>query len=342
MKTKAKSEKQTVKIMGHTVTVGTKAHAKLVADKKRFDDLSKHETGNASAPTQSPIIIKQGGGASSAIVPVVVVGSLFAGYFFVLKPYLAKRAAGLAEGDTSPEGIIATRFKTVFGERGNKNTYVSDVDYKAAAALLTNDNQKKVYEIYSKLTDRQLSDDIANHISPDVKSKADKIQAYNSKPGKLFSVIDNKVKFEVVPGDFVRFAPGQKTPVTAYFKPFGIILNDLKGNDIYAEFLKKLKSDPKTVPFTVSVPIKPSANAYKITAVKEITWGGVQKAEPFFWKFSRPFVNTKKSFAAIQILVGKDTKGKPNLVWIDGRDMVAYKATSKSEKGIGNVCSKLI
>lgn len=35
--------KKTVKILGQTVTVGTKLHAKLAAQVKHFNDLSKHE-----------------------------------------------------------------------------------------------------------------------------------------------------------------------------------------------------------------------------------------------------------------------------------------------------------
>jgi hypothetical protein len=37
------SKKQTVKILGQTVTVGTKLHAKLVAQVKHFNDLAKYE-----------------------------------------------------------------------------------------------------------------------------------------------------------------------------------------------------------------------------------------------------------------------------------------------------------
>ena len=40
----ATTKKQIVKILGHTVTVGTKAHAKLVEQVKHFNDLSKYET----------------------------------------------------------------------------------------------------------------------------------------------------------------------------------------------------------------------------------------------------------------------------------------------------------
>jgi len=37
------TKKQTVKILGQTVTVGTKMHAKLVAQVKHFNDLAKYE-----------------------------------------------------------------------------------------------------------------------------------------------------------------------------------------------------------------------------------------------------------------------------------------------------------
>jgi len=36
--------KATEKIFGQTVTVGTKLHAKLVQQRKQFNDLLKHET----------------------------------------------------------------------------------------------------------------------------------------------------------------------------------------------------------------------------------------------------------------------------------------------------------
>jgi hypothetical protein len=37
------TKKQTVKVLGQTVTVGTKLHAKLIAQVKHFNDLLKHE-----------------------------------------------------------------------------------------------------------------------------------------------------------------------------------------------------------------------------------------------------------------------------------------------------------
>ena len=37
------TKKQTVKIFGQTVTIGTKLHAKLAQQKKQFDDLNNYE-----------------------------------------------------------------------------------------------------------------------------------------------------------------------------------------------------------------------------------------------------------------------------------------------------------
>jgi hypothetical protein len=39
-----KVAKQTVRIFGQDVTVGTKLHAKLVQQKKQFDDLNTYES----------------------------------------------------------------------------------------------------------------------------------------------------------------------------------------------------------------------------------------------------------------------------------------------------------
>jgi hypothetical protein len=39
----AKAKKETVKILGQTVTVGTKLHEKLVYQVKHFNDLAKFE-----------------------------------------------------------------------------------------------------------------------------------------------------------------------------------------------------------------------------------------------------------------------------------------------------------
>jgi hypothetical protein len=42
-KNKMKNQKQKVKVLGQTVTVGSKLHAKLIAQVKQFNDLAKYE-----------------------------------------------------------------------------------------------------------------------------------------------------------------------------------------------------------------------------------------------------------------------------------------------------------
>lgn len=50
METKMKMKtKQTVRVMGIECTVGTKKHAKLVADAKHYDDLARSENGMGRA-----------------------------------------------------------------------------------------------------------------------------------------------------------------------------------------------------------------------------------------------------------------------------------------------------
>ena len=39
----AKKDGKTTKVLGHTVREGSKKHSRLVADKKRYDDLAKSE-----------------------------------------------------------------------------------------------------------------------------------------------------------------------------------------------------------------------------------------------------------------------------------------------------------
>ncbi len=200
----------------------------------------KRNIGNTT--TQAPIIIRDGGGGvgTGGIIVLVLAG---ASALYFGNRYLKKRAENKAEADTSPEATIANQLKVVFDKFP-----VSDADYRTVALQITNENQPKVRELYRKLTGRNLTDDIANHIGAGNQAKADKIKAYNSKPGRLFSITpDNKIKFEVVKGDLIRFAPGQTTPVTFYNNPFGIILNDVKDLKEYQPLLKKLKSNIKTV-----------------------------------------------------------------------------------------------
>ncbi len=296
----------------------------------------KRSIGDTTAPASAPnIIVKSGGGVAG---PAVIGVGLFAAYFFVIKPMISAHAENKAEGDTTPEGQVANQFKAVFGPKDSPNWVVNDADYKQAALLLTNGNKKLVFEKYRALTDRNLSDDISKHINPANQAAAAKIQQYNSKPGKLFSITpDNKVKFEVGKGDTIRFVPGQTSPIRVYAQPMGIALNDVKDAKAYAMLLSKLKADPKTVSLTVSVQVKPNAKVYPVVETKEILWSGIQESTSFF-KIFYPFVNTKRSYAAIKIQTGNDPKTyKPVYAWIDARDMIVF-----NKKSIGSTLQNLM
>lgn len=288
----------------------------------------KKSIGNTAS---SPIVIQEKGGSNGVVLPIIGIGALFAGYQFILKPYLAQLKENKAEGDTTPEAQVANQFKAVFGPKDHPNWVVSDSDYQAAALLLTDSNKKLVFEKYKALTDRNLSDDISKHESSDVQSKAAKIQQYNSKPGKLFSITpDGKIQFEVVKGDKIRFAPGQTTPVNFYSSSFGIVLNELNNPELNA----KLAKDPKTAASTVKVSVKPSAALYTVISTKEIPYSGMAENSGFF-KYVKPYVNVSKTFAAVQIGILSKKTGKPVLLWVDARDLMTFKKTAV--KGMGTV-----
>ena len=289
---------------------------------------SKKSIGNTAA--QAPIIIKSGGGGVA--MPLTIGGLSLAAYFFILKPMLEQRSKNSAESDNSPEGQIAIQLKTVFDKFP-----VSDKDYLLVAAQITPANKARVYELYRKLTGNNLSDEIANHITTGYQANATKVQGYNSKPGKLFSITpEGKVKFEVAPGDFIGFAKGQTSPITVYNALLGVSLNDFKSNPKYNEIISALKKNPKTIGLTVSVDIKPNANKYKVVETKTFAVNGIQPADDF-WKVIRPYVKTAKTYAAVRILSGFTKEKKPIYAWVDGRDMVSLKALS----GLGTI-DKLI
>lgn len=277
----------------------------------------------AKTNSNNPIVVKTGGiGAGGAILSLLLIG----GGSYAAYKLVNQRKKNSAEKELDSEaGQIALQLKNVF-----QSFPVSDSAFQSAWLQVNASNKAEVFRLYRNLTGRNLSDDISKRITPSAQARSTKVEQYNSKPGKLFSITgDNKIKFEVAKGDFIRFAPGQKTPIKAYNSPFGIILNEINN----PELNKKLKSNPNTVAATVSISIKPSARLFKVEQTLEIPYEGIRKADGFF-QAVRPFVNTRKVFAAIRILAGiNPATKKPVYLWIDARDMV----TSKQLKGLGNV-----
>lgn len=282
----------------------------------------------AAAPAENITVKTKGGGG--ILVPLAITSVAGVLGFIAIKKLVAAHNENKAEGDSSPEADIATKLKYVFG-----NTPVDDAAYQTAAALITDSNRKEVYRIYKQLTSRNLSDDIGNHINVNAANFSDKIQKVNSKPGKTASITpEGTISFEIVKGDYVRFAPGQTTPITVYNSPFGLVIDRLKNIPRYPEMISKLKNNPKTVALTISVQIKPSAKQWPVVSTQEITMADLTK-QTGFWSIVGPYSTNKNNIAALQIVGGTNLKtGKPVLVWVNAHDVIkGVKAVPVKKKG---------
>lgn len=295
------------------------------------------------APAPAPVVIQSGkpNGGIGMAGAVVILGLAVGGYFAYGKWAKDKNeAAGEALTNTE-EGQIASALKVIFDA-----SFPSSDEYRRVALRITTANKPEVYRIYKLLTGKNLSDELTRFKS-DVVEKANKIENYNSKVDGLFRISpDGSIKFEVVRGDMIRFAPGQTTPIRVYSNEAGLWIEEMLknppafyGNRVKAD-IDALKKNPKTVAKTVSVDVKPNTKYYAVVQTKEIPIESLAKSDGFFYSLVKPYVATRKVFAAIQIVTGKDPKtGRVVTAWIDARDMVK---APKPVKGLGQIASNLI
>ncbi|MCC7050173.1 MAG: hypothetical protein IT239_00120 [Bacteroidia bacterium] len=261
----------------------------------------------------NPIIVKSPTSPVTYLFGAAAIGgALFFGYKFYKQQ---QEKAGEKELDTDA-GRIALQLKNLFD-----SFVVNDADFRRIYTQVNNTNSDQVTKLYRQLTGRNLTDDIASKISSKSVSNAQKIVTYNSKPGGLFKIDENEnIVFNIGRNDLIRFMPGQTTPIKAYARPQGIILRELNSNQL----IENLKKDPKTAPATVSIDIKPSARVFKVVNTMQIPFESVQRASG--WQKYLRFVNTRKVFAAVEIITGVNKKtNKAITAWIDARDMVTFK-----------------
>ncbi len=261
----------------------------------------------------NPIIVKSPTSPVTYLFGATAIGgALFFGYKFYKQQ---QEKAGEKELDTDA-GRIALQLKNLFD-----SFVVNDADFRRIYTQVNNTNSDQVTKLYRQLTGRNLTDDIASKISSKSVSNAQKIVTYNSKPGGLFKIDENEnIVFNIGRNDLIRFMPGQTTPIKAYARPQGIILRELNSNQL----IENLKKDPKTAPATVSIDIKPSARVFKVVNTMQIPFESVQRASG--WQKYLRFVNTRKVFAAVEIITGVNKKtNKAITAWIDARDMVTFK-----------------
>ncbi len=261
----------------------------------------------------NPIIVKSPTSPVTYLFGAAAIGgALLFGYKFYKQQ---QEKAGEKELDTDA-GRIALQLKNLFD-----SFVVNDADFRRIYTQVNNTNSDQVTKLYRQLTGRNLTDDIASKISSKSVSNAQKIVTYNSKPGGLFKIDENEnIVFNIGRNDLIRFMPGQTTPIKAYARPQGIILRELNSNQL----IENLKKDPKTAPATVSIDIKPSARVFKVVNTMQIPFESVQRASG--WQKYLRFVNTRKVFAAVEIITGVNKKtNKAITAWIDARDMVTFK-----------------
>lgn len=255
------------------------------------------------ATTPQPYIINTGsnGGAIKSVVALIGGGVLL--YFGnkAYKAYLERK--GESNLDT-PEGQIALQLKNVFDA-----TIVSDEDFRRVYLQVNNSNKDAVFKEYRRLTQRNLSDDIAKHISTSTLTKSNKTEAINNKIDGVIKINSNdEIDFLVSPGSKVVFSNSLKA--TTMFATTKGLLWYLTATDVRPNIsaLDKIKA---TVSGRKDVMI--------VKEVKILPYNGIKLATDWT-KYFRPVVNTRKVFALVRVGI-KNNKGKTLFLWVDARDL---------------------
>ncbi len=241
-----------------------------------------------------PLIIQQGGGTKFTPVMAVTGLVLVAGLAYAGKKWYDQHQKNASEEEMdTPAGRIVLQLKTVF-----ESFPVSDTDYKRVALQVTPELKDGVFKLYKKATTRNLSDDIAEHISSRTQTTAAKQEVINTTSGSLLKITpDDKIQFTVGAGSIIRFAPGSTQAIPLYFVPSGIATGQLP------------------------VMLQPSAKQFKVAEVKEVPYEGIKVPEDWT-KYFRPYVRTRKVFAAVAIVFPfTDSKGNKvyKTMWADAR-----------------------
>lgn len=257
----------------------------------------------SSNTPQTPYII-QTGGNSSAVKPIVFGLLAVAGVFFGYKEWQKYKERQAEKNLDTPEGQIAMQLKNVF-----ESTIVSDEDFRQVYLQVNSSNKDEVFKQYRALTQRNLSDDIANRIGKGTLTKAVKTEAINSKPNGAIKIDQNdNISFSVAKGSKVVFT-NPKIATWLYASVKGIIWN-LTASDVrprISEF-DKIK---------VSVVNRTAVMTVDKTMI--LPYEGVKLSQDWT-KYFRPIVNTRKVFAVVRVAI-KDNKGLIKYLWVDARDI---------------------
>jgi len=267
-----------------------------------------------AAQQPQPVIIGSGGG--SGVGTALIVLGLAAGAYYVIDKKVSDKRKNAAEEEMdTPAGAIALQLKTVFDAWPNVNAR----DYRNAMLQVTPALKDDVYRLYRLSTGgRNLSDDIATKVPAGTQNTVAKQEKINATTSGIIKITpDDKIEFLVSKNSLVRFEPGSKTPIPLYLSPSGIAT----------------ASSPTYL-------LQPSAMNFKVWDVKEVAYTGL-KATENWQKFFRPYVKTRKVYAAVQIvlpMINQATGKKTHVtLWGDARLFRIGKGTNFL-KGIGCAC----
>lgn len=260
---------------------------------------------------QTPYIINTGG--NSAIKPIVLGLLAVGGLYYGNKVYKQWQERQGEKNLDTPEGQIAMQLKNVF-----ESTIVSDEDFRQVYLQVNSTNKDEVFKQYRLLTQRNLSDDIANHIGKSTLTKSVKTEAINSKKDGIIKIDANdNIQWLISRGSKVVFT-NTKQPVWLYATPKSIIWN-----------LTDPKFQPSVSPFDkIKISIMNRKDIMTVDGMQILPYDGIKLAEGWT-KYFKPFVNTHKVFAIVRISL-KDKTGKLKYLWVDAKDL----SIATSLKGI--------
>lgn len=269
------------------------------------------------ATTQPPMpyIINTGGG--SAAKPIVLGVLAVAGIYFGNKAYKKWQERQAESNLDTPEGQIAMQLKNVF-----ESTIVSDEDFRQVYLQVNSANKDAVFKQYRLLTQRNLSDDIANRIGKDTFTKSVKTEVINSKVDGLIKINANEdIEFLVAKGNKVKLTNPNKA-ITFYPFTEGLIW------ELTASELRKPMPEHKKIKFVI-----PGGKAIlEVKAVTLLPYDGAKFSKDWT-KYFRPVVRTRKVFALVQVVLINAKKERKTL-WADAREF----SKVSSLKGIDGLC----
>jgi hypothetical protein len=252
-----------------------------------------------------PIPMPSGG----LVKTVLILLGLGGGVYFGAKEWKKYQERKAENTLDTPEGAIALALKNVFD-----STIVSDAEFKQAYLPVNATNKDKVVSIYRALAGRNLSDDIAKHISAGALQLAHKKEVINNKKDGIIKISEaDDITFLVSKGQKVVIT--DTTKETFFFASTNGFLWHLTATDVRKPIsaLEKIKASIVGRSITLTV-----------DATKLLPYDGI-KLTADWTKYIKPFTKTHKVFAVVRVWMTKPD-GTKLYLWVDARELSKFTA----------------